>query len=362
MNNYLKYSILLLLTNQSWLFAQSSIKGEATLILDQTWDSDGNPQNQTGLRYIPTWSVVQPQSYKYRLDTEIAGNFSFYKYPDESRFSLKNNWACFHRYWIRLTTDRFEARLGLQKITFGSARLFRPLAWFDQLDPRDPQQYTTGVTGLRLRYDFPDNTGVWLWGIFDENLDFDQISENYMLSEFGGRLSYPIGPGEMGLAYNQRVDYLKLRSWGADGVWDVGIGIWIETALTNYANFIYYDWLSQLTIGTDYTFGVGNGLTVTAEINISDSGDDIFSGENQTNLWGLMASYPVSILDNLSLISFYYPDGDFQYNYVSWQRTYDNWLVQVSAFFTTGEELSFIGSAMSTVGNKGFQLNLIYNH
>ena len=47
--------------------------------------------------------------------------------------------------WLRLSTSRFEARVGLQKINFGSATLFRPLMWFDSLDPRDPLQITDGV-------------------------------------------------------------------------------------------------------------------------------------------------------------------------------------------------------------------------
>ena len=50
-----------------------------------------------------------------------------------------------HRIWIRLASPRFEARIGLQQISFGSASIFRPLMWFDRLDARDPLQFTKGV-------------------------------------------------------------------------------------------------------------------------------------------------------------------------------------------------------------------------
>ena len=297
---------------------------------------------------------------------------------------MKNNWARFHRGWIRLTSDRFEARLGLQKITFGPARLFRPLAWFDQLDPRDPQQYTTGVTGFRLRYDFSNNAGIWLWGVKNEN-SLLIIREKRISPDFGGRLVYPIGTGEISIAYNysnvqiegdlaetdifsydirNQDNEFVMNLGGIDGTWDVGVGLWFELAVSYIDIIGFPDWHSNFTLGIDYTFAVGNGLTITSEYYIDDySEEQLFANDAfRSDLFGLMGSYPVSMMDNLSLISFYYPDGDFQYNYVSWQRTYDNWLVQVSAFFQTGEEVASLGSAMSTVGTKGLQINLIFNH
>lgn len=53
-----------------------------------------------------------------------------------------------------------ELRLGLQKINFGSAQLFRPLMWFDKMDPRDPLQMTDGVWGALYRYYFRNNGGT----------------------------------------------------------------------------------------------------------------------------------------------------------------------------------------------------------
>jgi len=378
-----KYFMMLVII-PAMLVAQSDLKGEATITLDQAWDSGGNPVTETGLRYIPTWSVDFLQSGQFSLDAEIAGNLSVQKEASESGLSLPGNWARFHRGWVRLTTDRFEARLGLQKITFGSARLFRPLAWFDTIDPRDPQKYTTGVTGLRLRYDFPNNAGIWLWGVKNEN-SLLVIREKRLSPDIGGRLVYPFGPGEISIAYNysnvkiegdlvetgefgydikNQNNEFVMNLGGIDGMWDVGVGLWFELAVSYIDIIGFPDWHSNFTLGIDYTFAVGNGLTITSEYYIDDySEEQLFANDAfRSDLFGLMGSYPVSIMDNLSLFSVYYPDGEILYNYLNWQRTYDNWLVQVSAFFQTGEEVASLGSAMSTVGTKGLQINLIFNH
>jgi len=68
-----------------------------------------------------------------------------------------------YRLWVRLSTERFELRAGLQKINFGSASMLRPLMWFDHIDPRDPLQLTDGVYGLLGRYYFQNNANAWLW-------------------------------------------------------------------------------------------------------------------------------------------------------------------------------------------------------
>lgn len=67
-----------------------------------------------------------------------------------------------YRAWVRLSTNTFEARVGLRKINFGSATLFRSLMWFDRTDPRDPLRLTDGVSGLLLRDYAVNNTSLWL--------------------------------------------------------------------------------------------------------------------------------------------------------------------------------------------------------
>ena len=74
-----------------------------------------------------------------------------------------------YRGWGRFKTSRFEGRVGLQKINFGSALLLRPLRWFDSVDPRDPLQITEGVYALLVREYLPRNFTVWVWGSMETN-------------------------------------------------------------------------------------------------------------------------------------------------------------------------------------------------
>ncbi|MFH1850852.1 MAG: hypothetical protein ABIA75_00755, partial [Candidatus Neomarinimicrobiota bacterium] len=223
-------------------------------------------------------------------------------------------------------------------------------------------QYTAGVSGLRLRYDCASNAGIWLWGVYDK-FEFDQLIDDVeQHPQYGGRLVIPLGPGELAFAYNQSSEQVFKKNFGIDGTWDIGVGLWFEMGLTNTESFDDYDWLSQLTLGTDYTFGIGNGITVTGEYFLVDYSEVILGNDDQTGMFGVMGTYPVSIMDNLSLISIYYPDGDLFYNYYSWQRTWDNWLIQVGAYLLKGAESFFLNPTMGTVGTMGLQLNLVFNH
>ncbi len=121
-------------------------------------------QAQAGLRYIPELSFSLPAG-KYTLDGEVSANMwlSGTFANDTSAFDRD---LAPYRMWVRFSGDQFELRAGLQKINFGSAQMFRPLMWFDYIDPRDPLQLTDGVYGLLARYFFLNNANIWLWGLY----------------------------------------------------------------------------------------------------------------------------------------------------------------------------------------------------
>ncbi len=360
MKNNLKFWLLLLMLQICGFAAQPYLKGEMSLYLQALQDMDDSIINQSSLRYIPTLSIDILQSGQFMMDAEIAGKISAGK-TGESNLALTGEWSRFHRGWIRFMSDRFEARLGLQKITFGPARLFRPLAWFDTIDPRDPLQYTPGVTGLRLRYDFPSNAGLWVWGLYDE-LDLTEYSANDQPAEIGGRFINQLGPGEISIAYNYTGTDSSESRFGMAGIWDIGIGVWFELSMTNVELAVDPDWQSLLTVGSDYTFGIGNGLTITGEYFFIDLSEESFGNEYRAGLYGLMGNYPVSIMDNLAFFNIYYPNSNFIYSLVNWQRTYDNWQVQAGIFFLTGDQAPAMVSALNTAGTSGIQVNLVFNH
>ena len=55
--------------------------------------------------------------------------------------------------------------------------------------------------------------------------------------------------------------------FGLDGKWDVGVGVWLEAALTHQkTTLLSRPYQLAFNAGVDYTFGVGNGLTTMAEL------------------------------------------------------------------------------------------------
>jgi len=118
---------------------------------------DTSFSGQAGLRYIPTFSFGTGP-----FDAELAANgFGTWSARANSSFDIA---AKPYRAWLRYSAPRFEARLGLQKLNFGSATMLRPLQWFDRLDPRDPLALTDGVYAGLARYYFPNDANVWTWG------------------------------------------------------------------------------------------------------------------------------------------------------------------------------------------------------
>ncbi|MDR1453883.1 MAG: hypothetical protein LBJ25_07935 [Candidatus Margulisbacteria bacterium] len=297
-----------------------------------------------GLRYIPEFFWSAPE---YALDIDLALNGNLVSGVDSK---LKP-----HRLWARWSDAQIEARFGLQKVNFGSATLFRPLQWFDSLDPLDPLGFTEGVKGALLRYYLPNNANFWLWGLAgnDELKGAEIIPTAKHTAEFGGRLQLPVCNGEAGLTYHQRrIDFgasptfsllseeiTSERRLGLDGKWDIGIGVWFEAAYAAVDLGQQDDQILQAlekqyhsTIGADYTFDLGNGLHVLLEKYNLDT--DIYRagrGRN-TQACGALVDYPVGLYDTVSIIQYYAEKNDSLS--LRWQRTYDELVLQFLAKLT----------------------------
>jgi hypothetical protein len=296
---------------------------------------------ELGLRYIPEFFWSAPE---YALDIDLALNGNLASGTD-GKLKL-------HRLWARWSDAQIEARLGLQKINFGSATLFRPLQWFDSLDPLDPLGYTEGVKGALLRYYLPNNANFWLWGLAGnaELKGAETIPTAKHTGEFGGRLQLPVFNGEAGLTYHQRrIDFgasptfsllsdeiASERRLGLDGKWDIGIGVWFEavystTDIDRQDNPILRALEKQYhsTLGADYTFDLGNGLHVLLEKYNLDT--DIYHADrnHNTSACGVLIDYPVGLYDTVSVIQYYAEKNDNLS--LRWQRTYDDWVWQFLA-------------------------------
>jgi hypothetical protein len=378
----IKFSIILfLLIVPAILNAQDSIfkfKGQ----IDGYAGLDlANPvQTQTGARFLPTLSLGKNLKNNLKFDSEISLD-SYLDY----HFTGSNNDASDskikpYRLWIRLSTERFELRAGLQKINFGSASMLRPLMWFDHIDPRDPLQLTDGVYGLLGRYYFQNNANAWLWVLWgnDKTKGWETVPTVKKDPEFGGRMQFPVPKGEVAVSYHHRTADLAgiinpseihgSASYpedkiGLDGKWDVGPGIWAEYSLAHSTldSAYFRTWTKLFTLGIDYTFGVGNGLYAASEFFRYSSASGIFdTGMNQT-FSSLTVNYPLGINKIGSIIYYNWTDKTW-YRFINLQRQSDNWTYYLFIFWNPEKFAIYNNiSGNNMFSGKGIQIMAVYN-
>ena len=361
--------VLMLLIPQITMNAQSfSTKG-------QFWASgltgDDAPEGQssfeTQLGYIPTLSLYRDLNsnsfidleWSYRLDRIYSGD------------SLFGNVEKNYRLWLRYSSQRVEARLGLQKIAFGPATLLRSLAWFDTIDPRDPTGQTDAVEAFRLRV-FPTNSlAIWTWIINNRK---DTLS-------YGGRAELSNNMGDWGLTYHQdptvsaqfvgqspvliagphqrvAVDY---RYDGYFGFWFEGAGIFSDNKQDEELNRF-----TLMTLGADYTVPVGQGLLLMIETMRINGWSSVNSNDSDQAYTAFIASLPINILHQLMFITQVDWENNHAYNYIRWSVTYD--YISLNFIFSInprrgdyGFKEEYLPETVAGFGN-GLQFMLIYNH
>jgi hypothetical protein len=323
-----------------------------------------------GIRYIPEIMAVKPLSEGSELDASIAVNAYSSALLNSLNDTDVNEEVKLYRLWLRYTTPQLETRAGLQKINFGPARVLRSLRWFDHINPQDPLELTDGVSALLLRYYFLDNANLWLWGIKGDDdlkgLEIYRTDESK--EEFGARYQFPIPKGELALSYNRRV--VDESDWNAsnteimsngeenryavDANWDIEIGLWFEASAEQIKiNSADETWRNLFTIGADYT--LSSGVYLMYEHFTHSTGPKIDATDEISELSALLISYNIGIIDSIKGIGYYDWRNDNDYYYIDWQRTYDNWQINVSAFSNSRNDTD-------RLSGDGMQLMLTYNH
>jgi hypothetical protein len=365
---------------QTW-----SIHGQASTWL--TLHAEAPPLVQTGLRYLPEVSLTQPMGDTFTADIDMVLN-GVASATFGKQIPAYDATAHFYRAWIRVAAEKYELRAGLQKLNFGSATLFRPLMWFDKVDPRDPLQLTDGVYALLARYTFIDNANIWLWVLYgnEKAKGWETVPTESKSIEYGGRIQVPMGTGELGGTYHHReADFTQLSlpalfvtkahtpedRFALDGKWDIGMGAWFEAALTHdraeIPGMIYQ---RQWTLGADYTFDIGNGLNALTEYFRSDNPDTPLASADGLQFSALSLNYPLGLLDRVSCIVYRDWKNQEWYRLVTWQRTFDNWLFYVLGFWNPKYIRLYDRTLTNTPGQSasnpfagtGIQLMLVFNH
>lgn len=355
-----------------------SIRGQAS-----GWnntDFNAWEETQLGLRYIPELAARHSTGEASFVDVDVSLNMT--GGYDVGERSGKTSVTA-HRAWLRFAATQFELRSGLQQIKFGQAMILRPLMWFDRIDPRDPLQFTNGVTAALFRYYFLNNANIWLWGIYSngEKKGLEIIPSVDHSFEYGGRIQHPVGSGELAFTYHHRkadpdplVQNLLPSAPGPvpenryalDGKWDIGIGAWFEGAVVHQDldrgpnSFQKY-----LTVGADYTFGLGNGLHTLAE-HMWRTATQEWNGTDATDGFSaLLADYNLTLWDMvMGMVYYSWETKDF-YRYFTWRRTYDNWSFNAGMYWNPENPIpgGQGDDNPSTVrAGKGFQIMVIFNH
>ena len=335
---------------------------------------------QTGARFLPDLSVGKKFKNHLEFDSEISfDSYLNYHFTDWKN-DLSDSKIKLYRLWVRLSTERFELRAGLQKINFGSASMLRPLMWFDHIDPRDPLQLTDGVYGLLGRYYFQNNANAWLWILWgnDKTMGWETVPAARKIPELGGRMQFPVPRGEVAVTYHHRTadlagilnpvaihgsaTYPEDRI-GLDGKWDIGPGIWAEYSLTHSTldTAYFQPWTKLFTLGADYTFGLGNGLYVASEYFRYSTAGEIFNPGTNMTFSSLTVNYPVGINKIGGIIYYSYTDNTW-YRFINLQRQSDNWTYYLFLFWNPEKFAIYNNiSGNNMFSGKGIQFMAVFN-
>ncbi len=335
---------------------------------------------QAGGRFVPAFTGKKHLKNHSHLDFEASLNIQGSLHFTGNQFDSATYIFKPYRVWLRYAGENWEIRGGLQKINFGTAKMFRPLMWFDEMDVRDPLRLTDGVYGLLGKYFFPDNTNIWLWSLIGNKnpKGFELLGSAPCIPEIGGRVETPLGPGEIAFSTHFRkaalhplipsapgTEYINERRIGLDGKWDIGPGIWFETSISRFDKTDYPLMFIQdmWNAGADYTFPVGAGLNVTAEYFRFHYGSKFLTEGTAVNLFGSMITFPVSLTDNVAAMFFYVKETDNLYNYLSYTRTYDNWNFYIIGFWNpeTSLPVGVNPGGKNLFAGKGLQVMASFN-
>ncbi len=330
----------------------------------------------SGIRALPQLNYELNFDNLSLLDFEASlnayGNAGFHL-ADSSDFDGKIKP---YRLWGRYSTEQFECRLGLQKLDFGQAMMLRPLMWFDSVDPRDPLGITDGVYGGLLRYYFLDNTNMWLWGLYGNDAKkgleiYDTYDDSF---EYGGRVQSPVLGGEMALTYHHRTVDAGLYAAGLksnenrvgfDARWDFLFSAYVEGAWVNSSeNMSTLTNQSYLTLGVDYTFGLGGGLYTVVEHMMVGMGQEAFTFDQSVNLTAMQMTYPIGMFDNVGAIVYYDWANNDVYNFINWFRQYDVMTFYLMAYWNPENTLLVMpgmDTSQNMMSGKGAQAMVVFN-
>lgn len=370
----IRFTWLLLISLSVLVQAQNSVILEGDLNTTGIYRFGDEPSGLLGGRYLPGLKVNIPTSDNHQFEFEVSGNLSYAHFFQDATESPPANYSLQpYRALLAYSGKNWEIRTGLQTISFGSAVLLRPLMWFETLDPRDPMRLAEGVWGGLGRYYFSNNINLWAWVLYGNRSlkGWEQVTSDYKIPEWGGRVQIPLPLGEAALAYHNRsllpaegvlANQTKEHRVGFDAKVDALLGLWVEYSgsAVPQASWMNKHWMN---LGADYTFPFGNGLGLMME-QLSLNYRRTPETPSEWSSFSLLSlQYKINWFAQIQSMVYY--DWTLQNWYQFWNFSYQykstNWFLLLyfnpDVPFVPGnrpDEVSFAGN--------GIQLMMIYKH
>ncbi len=340
---------------------------------------DNTLEALAGARYLPEINYAMKFGNRNEMDCDLAANLygNTLFHPFDTGFSEAGIKP--YRLWVRYTGKQFELRAGLQKISFGSATLLRPLQWFDDIDPTDPLQFSNGVYGLLGRYYFLNNANIWLWVLYGNKnpRGFELVGSRKEIPEFGGRVQVPVPKGEVAFSYHHRTadsrnipnipafDKIPENKYALDGKWDLGVGLWFEASWVQKSrNLGLLTNQVMMTLGSDYTFGLGNGLNIGAEHLFLSSDSVAFALENRLQVSAIMVTYPLGLFDRISGYLFYlWQDQESLSFMVNYEHSFPKFSLYIMPYYTPEMQQNIFTTRYNqSQTGPGLRIMAVFNH
>tara|TARA_Y100001970_G_scaffold268372_1_gene359565 strand:- start:8927 stop:9952 length:1026 start_codon:yes stop_codon:yes gene_type:complete len=340
----IKYSFYILFFSNLLL---SSFQHNGQLWID--YNSDNEIASYVA-GYIPEFNM-QNNKFEISYSNKIIIENSDYNNQD-------------YRYWFRYKNNIIDLKIGLQKISFGSAFILRNLNWFDSIDFRNTTNQTIGQKALQLKYFSKMNYNFNFWAIPDNNndvsygsrLEFSNKFGNYGLVFYKDNTNYNHSVINMPQIISNQgflVDFLQLKEnerIGIDYRYDGIFGLWLESSYIKSINsFNLLNSMNFATMGIDYTVNIYNGIYVLYEL-MSYKFEAIDNSVLDGHISSLMIQYPIGILYDLSFIRIFDNQIKDTYSLIRLITTYDYFTVNYSYSFNPSEY------------GDNFQVKIIYNY
>ena len=367
----LRFIKFLIFISISFLFSNNFVSYNGQVYIVGLNQHDSTLNYDYRLNYIPEFK----KKIAINTNSNVDINFSylFFKEQNNNKVNLSK-----YRSWIRYYNDYIDLRLGLQKITFGSALFLKPLSWFDSIDFRSITDQTYGVDAARLILTPNNSSSYWFWIIKNK------LSPN----SFGGRFELSNYYGDWGFTYYKDSQFQKHLPFqinqflfsmlsddlvyqpnnlesilgfrenqrlGFDYRYDGFFGFWFETSkyiMKKYDDVLFNEFLF-CTLGLDYTLPYNDGILISGETIFSQVDlsieSELLDNDNISSLFYF--SMPINMINNLSL--FHIIDWDYNIpsnNLLLLSSTYDS--------FTMNYMLTLIPGQF----NDFFQIEFVYNY